>query len=150
MPSEDQLHPGGPRQTEAGLLVDALPVRGGAEVDAIGADRPRPIDDVTNEEGSVSSAAVLGHGDHVRQPHRSSSTALRVGDPELQRADRRRHDDAIDLDHRQASRGRVLDHSAEPPSCVLLPRHPWVGVLLVEQQPPQEDQLRGIGRCGDA
>src|SRR5690348_2429922 len=99
MRRENQLHPRGPRQGESGLLVDALPVGRGAEIDAVSVDRPGPVDDVTYEQGSVPSAAVLRHGDDVREPRRSSSPTLRVGDAELQRADRRGHDVAIDLDH---------------------------------------------------
>jgi hypothetical protein len=148
--SEDQFHPWGLGEAESDPFVDALPVRRRTEVHSISVDRMRPLDHVAHKEGPVPPASVLGHCDEVGKPHCSSLTAVRVGNAEFQRADGRRHDLAIDLDHGDSHQSWVPDGPGEPLVCGLSPGGHLGSDVLVEEQCPQADQLRGVGRGGGA
>lgn len=87
--SEHELHPRGRCHDEAELLVEAQPVRSGAQVNAVGSDTPGPVDDVADQPRSASVATVLRQGDDVREPDGAPLDALGIGDAELEGANSR-------------------------------------------------------------
>ena len=147
---EHELHPRRARQREAGTFVDATPVGSGGQVHAISVDRARPLDHVADEKGPEPAPAMLRHGDDVGEPHGAAARAVRVGYAELERADRRRDDDAVHLDHREASDRTVIDDAYEPVVRVPSPGGTVTAIAVtpVVHERPEGEQSREIGRRG--
>ena len=82
---------------------------------------------------------MVWHGDDVCKPHRSASKALRVGYPELQGANGRGDDVAMDLDYRKVRVGPIPYEAIESSSCIFAPRCSRVWGF-VEHQGPQVEQ----------